>query len=50
MEAMKLRTIKREGEENESDGWEGNEAEQTRVEDGWNYAAEIKTKYARKKC
>lgn len=50
MKVMKLYAIKREGEENESDGWEGNEAEETRVEDSCNYAAEIKTKHARKKC
>lgn len=50
MEATKRAAIKREEEESESDGWEGNEAEQTRAEESCNYAAEMKTKHARKKC
>lgn len=50
MEATKRAAIKREEEERESDGWEGNEAEQTRAEESCNYAAEMKTKHARKKC
>lgn len=50
MEVMKHAAIKREEEENQSDRWEGNEAEGTRAEDSCNYTAETKTKHGRKKC
>lgn len=49
MEVMKHAAIKRVEEENESDGWQGNEAEGTRGEDSCNYTAEAKTKHGRKK-
>lgn len=48
MEVMKHAAIKREEEENESDGWEGNEAKGTRGEDSCNYTAETNIKYEEK--
>lgn len=45
MEVMKHAAIKMEEEENESDGWERNDAEQTRAGDSCNYTAETKTKH-----
>lgn len=49
MEVMKRAAIKREEEENKSDGWEGNKAEGSRAEGSCNYTAEAKTKHRRKK-
>lgn len=49
-EVMKHTAIKRDEEENESDGWEGNEAEGTRAEDSCNYTAETKRTAGGKNC
>lgn len=49
MDVTKHAAIKREEEEIESEGWEGNEAEGTGAEGSCDYTAETKTKHGRKK-
>lgn len=50
MEVTKHAAIKREEEEIESEGREGNEAQGTRAEGSCDYTAETETKHGRKKC